>query len=239
MFSKTYGNVVIEETSTPKRGHCLQAYMKNGAFDPIYMDFMGFAVPDGINFYMYGNKMIVVTRFSDIKEFELDRMQNGYIELCVIPCNYFQLGLRYGNKYASLYGWDTCMGTLYHCIDGMNDLSAPVDEIIFIICDKEEGEVVGERAVKTTTELGSILGACNLKTSEELSFFRHIKPFLKGEEKKDETRDWLDMLYDRLFEFTCEYYKTTVKLDLENLGGAFRVVIDEDNDIENMYEIGG
>ena len=47
------------------------------------------------------------------------------------------------------------------------------------------------------------------------------------------------MLYDRLFEFTCEYYKTTVKLDLENLGGAFRVVIDEDNDIENMYEIGG
>ncbi len=239
MFSKTYGNVIIEETSTPKRGHCLKASMKNGAFDPIYMDFFGFAVPEGISFYMYGNKMIVITTFSNIKEFELDRMQNGYIELCVIPCNYFQLCLRYGNKYASLYGWDTCKGVLYNCMDGMNDIGKPVDEIIFLICEKEEGEVVGERSVKTGQTLGSILGACNMKTAEELSYFKHIKYYLQRDEKESETQDWLDMLYDRLFEFTCEYYKTTATLDIENLGEVFRVVIDEDNDIENLYRTGG
>lgn len=238
MFSKTYGNVIIEECSTPKRGHCLQAYAKDGSIDPIYMDYYGFAVPEGINFYMYGNKMIVVTRFSEIKDFELDRMLNGYIELCIIPCTYFQLGLRYGNKYASLYGWDTCMGTLYHCIPGMNDVNKPVDEIIFIVCDKEEGEVLGERSVKTNQALGSVLGACNMKTGEELSFFRNIKSYLKTEETKDETRDWLDMLYDRLFEFTGSYYQTTLTLDKENLGGTFRLVIDEDNDIESFYQVG-
>lgn len=239
MFSKTYGNVIIKESSTPKRGHCLCASMVNEAFEPIYMDYYGFAVPEGINFYMYGNKMIVISRFSEIKPFELDRMMNGYIELSIIPCNYFQVGLRFGNKYASLYGWDTCMGTLYHCMSGMNDTTKPVDEIIFIFCDKEEGEIVGERSVKTNEGLGNILSACNMKTAEELSFFRNIKSFLKVEETKDETRDWLDMLYDRLFEFTCEYYKTTLTLDIENLGGSFRVVIDEDNDIESLYRVGG
>ena len=239
MFSKTYGNVIIEESSAPKRGHCLRASMKDGASEPIYMDYMGFAVPEGINFYMYGNKMIIVTRFSEIKEFELDRMQNGYIELCIIPCNYFQVGLRFGNKYASLFGWDTCMGTLYHCLSDMNDVTKPVDEIIFIFCDKEEGEIVGERSVKTGQSLGSVLSACNMKTAEELSFLKNIKPFLKNEEKKDETRDWLDMLYDHMFDYTREYYKTTITLDLENLGGSFRVVIDEDNDIENLYRVGG
>jgi len=237
MFSKTYGNVVIEEAHTPKRGHCLCASMKDQSFEPIYMDFYGFMVPEGINFYMYGNKMIVVTRFSNIKPFELDRMQNGYIELSIIPCNFFQLGLRYGTKHASLYGWDACMGTLYHCLDKMNDVNKIVDEIIFIICDKEEGEVVGERSVKTTHELGCVLGACNMKTAEELSFFKNIKPYLKTEETKDETRDWLDMLYDRIFEYSCEYYKVTKTIDVENLGGSFRVVIDEDNDIENFYRL--
>ena len=239
MFSKTYGNVVIEECSTPKRGHCLRASMKNEAFDPIYMDYYGFAVPDGINFYMYGNKMIVITRFANIKPFELDRMQNGYIELTVIPCDFFQVGLRYGNKYASLYGWDTCMGTLYHCIDKMNDLEQPVDEIIFIICDKEEGEIVGERSVKTNQTLGVILSACNMKTGECLSYFKNIRSYLKTEETKDETRDWLDMLYDRIFEYSSDYYKTTLTLDIENLEGTFRVVIDEDNEIENLYRVGG
>ena len=239
MFSKTYGNVVIEECSTPKRGTCLRASMKDGSFEPIYMDFMGFAVPDGINFYMYGNKMIVVTRFSAIKEFELDRMQNGYIELTVIPCNYFQMGLRYGDKYASLFGWDTCMGTLYHCLDGMNDVGRIVDEIIFIICDKEEGEIVGERVVQTGQSLGSILSACNMKTAEQLDFFKNIKSYLKAEEKKSETQDWVDLLYDQLFTYTSEYYKTTLTLDMDSLGGAFRVVIDEDNDIESLTRIGG
>ncbi len=239
MFSQTYGNVIIEESSTPKRGNCLRASMANKAFEPIYMDYCGFAVPEGYNFYMYGNKMIVITRLSNIKPFELDRMMNGYIELTVIPCEYFQVGMRFGNKHASLYGWDTCMGTLYHCMDGLNDLKKPVDEIIFIFCDKEEGEIVGQRSVKTNEAIGNILAACNMKCAEELSYFRNIRPFLKTEEKKDETRDWLDMLYDRLFEFTGDYYKTTLTLDIENLGGTFRVVIDEDNDIENVYRVGG
>lgn len=239
MFSKTYGNVIIEETSTPKRGHCLKASMKNGAFDPIYMDFCGFAVPEGINFYMYGNKMIVVTRFSSIKDFELERMQNGEIELTIIPCSFFQLGLRYGNKYASLYGWDTCMGTLYNCLRDMNDTTKPVDEIIFIVCDKEECEVVGDRSVKTDATVGSVLSACNIKTAEELSFLKDLKYYMQKDAEKDETRDWVDILYDRIFTFSGEYYKTTLNLDIENLKGAFRVVIDEDNELDDVYRIGG
>ncbi len=239
MFSKVYGNVIIEESSTPKRGHCLRASMKDGKSEPIYMDFLGFSVPEGINFYMYGNKLIIVTRFSEIKEFELDRMQNGYIELCVIPEKYFQLGIRFGNKYASLFGWDTCMGTLYHCISDMNDVTKPVDEIIFIFCDKEEGEIVGERSVKTGQSLGVILSACNMKTKEELGFLENTVPFFKMKEETDETQDWLDMLYDGIFDFTGEHYKRNLTLDLENLEGSFRVVIDEDNDIENLYRVGG
>ena len=71
MFSITSGNVTIKTIGAPKRGTCLEATNKNG--EKIYMDFCGMnpmLVPDGSNAYLFGNKLIIVTRWSDMSDEE-------------------------------------------------------------------------------------------------------------------------------------------------------------------------
>jgi RNA polymerase sigma factor (sigma-70 family) len=118
----------------------------------------------------------------------------------------------------------------------MNEIDSVVDEIIFIFCDKEEGEIVGERSVKTTGELGCLLTICNAKSASALEVIQYNKSYYMQQGEKDSTRDWLDFLYDRIFDSSRDLYKAALNWDIENREGSFRVLIDEDNDIERMSD---
>ena len=72
-FRKEFGNLTLEVADMPKRGTCLKATCGDTY---ILMDICGMnpmLVPDGTNAYFFANKLIFVTRWSDMSDAEKPR----------------------------------------------------------------------------------------------------------------------------------------------------------------------
>ncbi len=205
MFKKEYGNILIEEAVLPKRGRCLVATRMDTDFS-IYMDIVGVNIPDGVNCYAFGNKLIFVTRWSDFSDDEVDMVLNENISLGVFPArltNHFMI--KFGD-----FQWGDVF-TSHGIIPDMNDINNPVDEAIFIFYDRLSGDFIGERSVKLPENLQNTFAFGNKRVLEayknsENNYLNLFYNLFHGESEtiknfarqsiENETQDWCDILYD-------------------------------------------
>ena len=230
MFSKQYGDVTIAvHKDVPKRGRVL-CMTKEDEPSAIYMDFYGFSIPDGTNAYMFGNKLVVVTRWAQMNEEEIDSVTHGALELVFAPFRFLQGALKIGD-----YDWSDITFTLYHCMKYMNDEARPVDEIVFIFCDKSSGKVIAEREVKLPSPLDEYLRQAMLRAHENAFLDFSYSKFLNAAQT-DETRDFCDMLYSALLELTAEDERVFREMDADNVPKGMYITISPENEVTGFEQ---
>ena len=231
MFKKEYGNVTIEVADgVPKRGTCLCASAGESRLK-IYMDICGMMIADGSNAYMFGNKLIVVTRWQSMSDDEISTVKEEDIRFVFAPFDFVQLAVDIGG-----YGWSDVFFNLYHCGIFPNDENKPVDQIIMIFADKATGEIVADRAVTLPASMGEFLRECMVR-SHKKAFFDLNKGDFAAAAQQDAQRDFCDVVYDYLWGFTKE---TSRKFrgfsDLENVHYGIYLVADKDGNTKDLYQ---
>ena len=101
---------------------CLRISQSNG--QRILVDYCGMnpeLVPDGTNAYFFGNKLVVLTRRSDLTETARRRIETCDLVLVTHPYDCVQFSLKVGEE------WGEVHMTLPQCYDGQNDEGARVD----------------------------------------------------------------------------------------------------------------
>lgn len=230
MFKKAYGDVVIEvKENVPKRGTCLCA--QYGESIPIYMDICGMLIPDGSNAYMYGNKLIIVTRWADMSDEEVDAVNNKDVRMVVAPFRFIQMGMSVGD-----FGWSDVFFTLYHCGVFDNDESKPIDEIIFIFADKTSGEIVADRSVQLSEGIGGFFRQAMVNSHKAL-----FLDFSRGEfmamAQSDPKRDFCDVVYDYLWQITkADSAKFRQFPDIEKVPLGIYITLNKDGEITDLYQ---
>ncbi len=225
MFRKQYGDVTIaEEIDVPKRGRVL-CMTKEDETSAVYMDYCGFSLPDGTNAYVFGNKLVVVTRWAQMSAEEENAVSHGELQLVFAPFRFLQGALKIGD-----YDWSDITFTLYHCMRYMNDESRPVDEIVFIFCDKTTGEIVADREVKLPSPLDEYLRQSMLR-SHENAFLDFSYPKYLEAARTDETRDFCDVLYDALLELSQDEMRIFRDMDADYVPQGMYITISPENEV--------
>lgn len=229
-FHQVFGNVTIKTVKTKKKGLCLEASANNGA--KILMEFHRSGlqeVIDGSNAYFFGNKLIVVTRWSEMSKEEKRKVETAELVLAIHPYPCAQLALKIGEK------WGDVMVNLHHCYDVLNDENAPVDEAIFLFADTEDPSYLTCRRVSLPTFIQRYLKRCNISSHKMLQYDKHIQ-YLQWEEKQDSKKDFCDLLYQMDWEDTQKFYRDAVTKELDNIPDGVYVEIDRANHVTNAYQ---
>ncbi len=230
MFCKQYGSVNISvRKDVPKRGKVLCAVQEADSV-PIYMDHYGFSIPDGTNAYMFGNKLIVVTRWAEMDEEERAVVARGPLELVLAPFRFLQGALRIGE-----YGWSDVTFVLYQCMRFLNDETRPVDSVIFLFCDKANGQVTADREVPCTPELGEFLRQALVRAHENAVLDMNYGLYLHNAHN-DETQDFCDMIYNELWELSKADCRRFQQMDPEEIPLGVYVSVDGENRIASYYQ---
>lgn len=229
MFEKQFGNLTVKTEVMPKRGNCLKASVGDKY---ILMDYCGanpMLVPDGTNAYFFANKIILVTRWSDMSDAEKQTVQTGKLCLAFHTYQYTQFSLKVEDN------WGDVMINLYHCISGWNNESAPVDEIIFIFADTHDSDYVISRSVMLPQNFQEYLMKMNAVTRKALAIEREV-PGLYAQAEQDPSRDFYDYLYDICFEKTKAYSRAARSADPDAIPDGIYIEIDGNNRIVNVYQ---
>lgn len=230
MFHKLFGNVTIQTVQAPKRGLCLEASC--GDNTKILMDFCGMnpmLVPDGTNAYFFGNKLIVVTRWSDMSDEEKQTVEEADLVLAIHPYECAQLSLKVGEN------WGDAMVTLPHCYSELNDENAPVDEIIFIFADTHDSDYLTCRSVALPSFIQKFLQRCNVNSHKKLALDEEIS-ILRIMAEQDSSQDFYDYLYDTCWEKTKAFYREARSRDLDNIPDGLYIEINTANKVANAYQ---
>ena len=229
MFDQIFGQVRIQTVAAPKRGLCLQASCGEAK---ILMDFCGMnptLVPDGTNAYFFGNKLIVVTRWSDMTDDEKETVETAKMILAVHPYKCAQLSLKVGAN------WGDAMVTLPHCYDSLNDESKPVDEIIFIFADTHDSDYLISREVALPSSVQNFFQRCNINSHEILALDDKLGN-IEMMASTDKYKDFYDYLYDMCWEKTRDFFREARSKDLDNIPGGIYIEIDSANKVTNAYQ---
>ena len=230
MFSKQYGDVTVAVVKdVPKRGRVL-CMTKEDESSAVYMDFYGFSIPDGTNAYMFGNKLVVVTRWAQMSEEETEAVTHGELKLVFAPFRFLQGALKIGD-----YDWSDISFTLYHCMKYMNDETLPVDEIVFIFCDKASGKIVAEREVKLPSPLDEYLRQSMVRSHENAFLDFSYSKFLHMAQA-DESRDFCDLLYGALLELSAEDERIFREMDADNVPKGMYITISPENEVTGFEQ---
>ena len=230
MFKKQYGDVTIEvQEDVPKRGRVL-CMTREDETSAVYMDFYGCTIPDGTNAYMFGNKLVVVTRWAEMSEEEIHTVTNGALRLVFAPFRFLQGALKIGS-----YGWSDITFTLYHCMKYLNNEALPVDEIIFIFCDKTAGEIVAEREARLPSPLNEYLRQSMLRSHEHAFLDFSYSKFLNLA-RTDESRDFCDVLYSALLELSQGDERVFREMDADNVPKGMYIEISAQNEVTGFRQ---
>ncbi len=230
MFNKIFGDVTIKTEVMPKRGLCLHISKADGTY--ILADFCGMnpmLVPDGTNAYLFGNKLIFVTRWSDMSEAEIDSVENDEIQVVIHPYQFVQFSIKIGEN------WGDVMTTLHNFCTIHNDLEKPVDEMIFIFADTHDSDYLSARSVKLPISLQNFLKKANENSLKKLTLdddFVNICRMVEDDPVKDE----FDLLYDICYEKTKETSRMAKEYEPDNVPDGIYVTINEDNEITDIHQ---
>jgi len=227
MFKSSFGAVSLETVSVSKRGTCLQATNGNGA--TILMDVIGTMIPDGTNAYYFGNKLILVTRWADMSDEEKHTVETGALTLVFHPYPIVQMNIKIDGC------WGDVMVTLPHCISEYNDVETPVDELIFVFADKHDSDYIVSRSVALPAALQGFLQQVNKNSIKAISMDSSVAS-MRAVAANDSQRDFHDVLYDRCWEYTKEYYRKLRTVDPDHVPLGIYVEIDGNNTVVNLYQ---
>ena len=229
MFQNTFGNVTIQMVKAAKRGLCLMASFGN---QRILFDFVGsdpVQVPDGTNAYLFGNKLILVTRRSDMQDAEKETVKHGSLTLALYPGECIQMGLKVEEN------WNNVTLTLPHCVTGLNDENAPVDEVIFLFGDTHNENFLISRSVSLPPFIQKALQKANADTFRLMPMDGEIQA-LSREAAADPARDFCSCFYRACMEKTKIYAEAARALDPANVPDGVYIEIDGNDIIKNIYK---
>lgn len=229
MEQEIFGNVTLELVSSPKRGLCMQASM--GDDREILFDVGGMdpnLVPDGTNGYFFGNKLLLVTRWSDMTEEEMELVETGKITVGLHPYESLQISLRIG-KYLS--GVDV---TLPHCLSWLNDEEKPVDEIVFVFTDTHDNDFLITRHAFLPPFIQKRLQKANADNHALFAFDKQELSFQMAA-MRDELKDFFDYLYDACRSKMRPYYSDAVEKKYEIPDSVYLEI--EDNEVTNIFQL--
>jgi len=229
MFEKSFENVTVKKVMAEKRGCCLEAVNRTG--ERILMDFCGMnpaLVPDGTNAYLFGNSLIMVTRWSDMSDEEKNTVETACLSLAIHPYQYVQFSLGIDGR------WSDVMTTLHHCYGKLNEEDEPVKEAIFIFADTHDGDYVISRCVKLPPYVQRYLQKCN-KTSHESFALDEMTHIIHARVKDDPVKDYWDLLYDVNWNETKEFSRKARGCEPDNVPDGVYLEISSDNVVTNMY----
>ena len=229
MFQNTFGNVTIQMVKAAKRGLCLMASFGN---QRILFDFVGsdpVQVPDGTNAYLFGNKLILVTRRSDMQDAEKETVKHGSLTLALYPGECIQMGLKVEEN------WNNVTLTLPHCVTGLNDENAPVDEVIFLFGDTHDENFLISRSVSLPPFIQKALQKANADTFRLMPMDGEIQA-LSREAAADPARDFCSCFYRACMEKTKIYAEAARALDPANVPDGVYIEIDGNDIIKNIYK---
>lgn len=230
MFNETYGNVTIKIEGMPKRGACLHISKPDGAY--ILADFCGMdptLVADGTNAYFFGNKLILVTRWSDMTDEEKYTVEHCELILAIHPYKCVQFSIKIGDN------WGDVMTTLHNFSKCHNDAEAPVDEIIFVFSDTHDSDYVTARAVKLPKPLQNFLQKANRNSLSHFSLDGKFD-LLRYAAKDDPYKDEFDLMYDLCYENTKEFSRSARKQEPSNIPDGIYVSISTDNTVTDFRQ---
>ena len=229
MFNQTFGEVTIKVESMPKRGECLHISKADGQY--ILADCFGMnptLVPDGTNAYLFGNKLIVVTRWADMSEDEIDTVENDEIIFAIHPYKCVQFSINLGGN------WGDVMTNLHNFSKYHNDANRPVDEIIFIFADTHDSDYVSSRLVKLPKPVQKLLQKSNQNSLKTFSLDDKLES-IKYMAMADPNKDEFDIMYDLCFEATKDMAREAQKCEPADVPGGVYITIDEYNDVVDLY----
>ncbi len=233
MLKQSFGGVTIETVDVPKRGLCMQATAVNG--EKIYMDYCGMnpaLVPDGINAYFFGNKLIVVARWSDLDYSQREQIENSRMTLLIHPYKCPQLSLKINGI------WNNVRVELYHCYEQLNDENAPVDEVLFVLADTHDANYLVVRPIVLPSHIGIDLQKLNCSSHAELALDGSVD-IIRQSAQDDPHRDFCDILYRMNRNLAADYNATAKMQVLDSLSGGIYIEIEPNNWVSDFYKTEG
>lgn len=229
-FCKKFGKVTIKTVNTGDKGVCLEASL--GKKSRILMEFCNndyITVPDGSNAYFFGNKLIIVTRWSDMSDEERRKVETANLAIVLHPYACVQVSLNVGGN------WGDVMVNLHHCAKEFNNENAPVDEVIFLFADAEDESYISCRSVKLPEFIGNFLQSCNLSSYDMLKMDGVVDQ-LRFMAQKDKEIDFYERLYDACWEKTEKFYKEVTSVELNNVHDGIYLLIDKTNKVTKAFQ---
>jgi|GEM_PF-6262784 len=221
MFSKQFGNVQVRTVTAPKRGLCLEASDNTGRkilFDIVGMD--PILVPDGTNAYMFSNKLLIVTRWSDMSDEEKQNVEHGELVLALHRLDVLQFSICIAGN------WGDVFYTLPNCVEGMNEPNLPVNEAVFIFADTHDSNYIICRTVHLPQSIATVLMESNNNCIKNHGIGVE---FEKLRLMETDRQDMYDVLYDLCHEKTAKYSRVIRNLDPEKAPNSIYLRIDGRN----------
>lgn len=227
-FRKTFGDVTIE-TVRRNGGIYLQASRGRARIlmEHYENDLLDF--PDGSNGYFFGNKLIVVTRWSGMSDGEKRKVERGHLALAVHPYPCAQLSLKVEEN------WGDVLVNLHHCWAPLNDENAPVDELILLFADTADPEYLFCRSLALPGFVQKFLQKSNANSHEYLALDDQIQSLKKKHAGAPEMAFW-NGLFDECWKKSSRFYDEARDTDLEDIPDGIYIGISPANRVTNVYQ---
>lgn len=227
-FRKTFGKVTIE-TVCRNGGIYLQATcgkvkLLMEHYENNLLDF-----PDGSNGYFFGNKLIVVTRWSGMSNAEKLKVERAELSLAVHPYPCAQLSLKVAEN------WGDVLVNLHHCCAGLNDESAPVDEAILIFADTADPEYLSCRSVLLPEFVQKFLQKCNVNSHKFLALDSQIQSLKAKHAGAPEMAFW-NGLFDEGWKKSSQFHSKARATELDDIPDGVYIDISGSNKVTAVYQ---
>lgn len=228
-FDKAFGNVTIKTVNRRNEGLYLQASCPKAKILMEYYENNLLDFPDGSNAYFFGNKLIVVTRWSNMSDSEKRTVETADLALAIHPYPCAQLSLKVGNN------WGDVLVNLHHCWAALNDENAPVDEAIFFFTDTQDPEYLTCRSVLLPAFVQKFLQKCNVNSHKHLDLDSKIQT-IQTQFAEKPAMDYYNHIYDECWKKSSQFYDKARASDLENIPDGIYIEVNSANKVTKIFQ---
>lgn len=228
-FRRTFGDVTVETVNNEYKGICLEATWAGTKIIMEHYENHLLDFPDGSNGYFFGNKLIIVTRWSGMSDAEKRKVETAELALALHPYPCVQLSLKVGEN------WGDVLVNLHHCWAALNDENAPVDEAILFFADTADPEYLTCRTVALPPFVKKFLQKCNVSSHKFLDLDSKAQD-LQLQYARDPAMDFYNKLYDAGWAKSRKFYNQARATDLEDIPDGVYLEISAANKVTKFYQ---